>query len=89
MEKKKITWITFNSFLDTDLYVVKELAHYYEIDWHIIRSENDQFEYVKILESMRNIEGLTISLHVCGRRLRKLECIFYYNNLISNIKKNK
>ena len=51
-----ITWITFNAFLDTDLYIVKELTRYYSIDWHIIRSENDQFEYIDMLEEMKNIE---------------------------------
>lgn len=84
-----ITWITFNAFLDTDLYIVKELTRYYSIDWHIIRSENDQFEYIDMLEEMKNIDGLKINLHICGRRLRKIECVPFYNRLISNIKKSK
>ena len=42
MKKKHLIWITFNAFIDTDIYVVKELAKYYSINWYIIRSENDK-----------------------------------------------
>ena len=35
MEKKKISWITPDSFLDTDLPVVKALSDVYEITWII------------------------------------------------------
>lgn len=86
--KKKIAWITFNAFLDTDLYIVKELRYLYEIEWHIIRSENDRFEYLDILEDMQNSENLKISLHICGRRLRKLECVSYFYKLLKNIEKS-
>lgn len=82
---KMIAWITFNAFLDTDLYVIKELANYYKIDWYIIRSENDRFEYVDVLEKMKQIKGLTIHLCVCGERLRKLKCVPFYIKLIQKI----
>lgn len=85
--KRVIEWITFNAFLDTDLYIVKELAAFYCIDWHIIRSDNDKFEYMDILEDMKNIPDLQINLHVCGERLRKIKCIPYYNKLFSEIHK--
>lgn len=35
---KHIQWITFNAFIDTDIYIVKELAEFYSINWHVIRS---------------------------------------------------
>lgn len=88
MEKRSIAWITFNAFLDTDLYVVKELASYYKIDWYILRSENDKFEYIDMLEEMDSIEDLSIQLCVCGERLRKLKCISYYKKMLSKIKCN-
>lgn len=89
MENNCIAWITFNAFLDTDLYVVKELANYYKIDWHIIRSENDKFEYVTMLDKMKNIDNLTVNMHICGKRLRKLECVLFYQKLLRNIKKSE
>ena len=88
MVKKNIAWITFNAFLDTDLYVVKEISKYYNIDWHIIRSENDKFEYLSILRRIENENNLKIKLHVCGRRLRNIECVGYYNKLLSSVNKS-
>lgn len=82
---KKISWITFNAFIDTDLYAVRELAKFYQIDWHIIRSENDKFEYMDEVEMMTSIKGLTIKLHVCGKRLRMPSCISYYDRLLISI----
>ena len=88
MEKKNIVWITFNAFLDTDLYIVEELATFYNINWHIIRSGNDKFEYAEVLNNAKRIESLTVNLHVCGMRLRRPECILYYNKMLSEIKKS-
>lgn len=86
MKKNKIVWITFNAFLDTDLYIVKELASVYEIEWHIIRSENDRFEYIQEIEVIQNTTDIKVSLHVCGKRLRKLECALYYVKILNMIK---
>lgn len=86
MEKKVVVWITFNAFLDTDLYVVKELKKFYKIDWYIIRSENDKFEYLDVLEKMNNQDDLTVNLHICGRRLRKVECISFYRTMLAEIR---
>lgn len=85
MNKKQISWITFNAFIDTDLYIVKELAQFYKIDWYVIRSENDRFEYTNMIDEMNGQDDLSIHLCVCGRRLRKLECIFYYRKMLSSI----
>ena len=86
MEKKVVVWITFNAFLDTDLYIVKELKKFYKIDWYIIRSENDKFEYLDVLEKMDNQDDLTVNLRICGRRLRKVECILFYRAMLTEIR---
>ena len=89
MERYRIVWITFNAFIDTDYYIVKELMKYYDIEWHVIRSENDAFEYVDKMEALEGTEGINVSLHVCGKRLRKLSCAFYYYHMLSQIRKIK
>lgn len=89
MEKKRISWITFNAFIDTDLYAVKELTRYYKIDWFIIRSENDRFEYLDDITEMQKLDDLKIQLCICGKRLRKIGCISYYLKMINLIKKDK
>ncbi len=87
MKKYRIAWITFNAFMDTDIYIVKELANYYDIDWHIIRSENDKFEYLDELSELKEKKNLALNFHICGKRLRRPKCILYFGNMLSNIKK--
>ena len=45
MDKRKVAWITFNAFIDTDLYIVRELVRFYDIDWYILKSGNDKYEF--------------------------------------------
>lgn len=89
MEKKRIAWITFNAFLDTDLYVVKNLSQFYFIDWHIIRSGNDKFEYIDEIKKTNDKESLSVHLHVCGERLRMPSCAVYYMHLMDDINRTK
>ena len=89
MKKTNLIWITFNAFIDTDIYVVKELAKYYSIEWYIIRSENDKFEYLESINELKKESDMKIVLDVCGRRLRSFSCLFYYNKLFSKLKNKK
>lgn len=89
MDKKVIVWITFNAFMDTDLYVVRELARLYRIEWHIIRSKNDKFDYLNELQKLKEKENLSIQLHICGKRLRNLSCAVYFSKLLNEIKQTE
>lgn len=85
MSKSKIAWITFNAFIDTDLYIVRELAYYYEIDWYIIKSGNDKYEFVDEINELKTNTHLKIIFLQCGKRLRSLSCISFYNKLLNDI----
>ena len=89
MKKKHLIWITFNAFIDTDIYVVKELAKYYYINWYIIRSENDKFEYLDYIDNIKNTTDIKVELSVCGKRLRSFKSLIYYNKLLSKLNANK
>lgn len=86
---KKIEWITFNAFLDTDMYIIKELSKYYLINWHIIKSGNENIDYISEISELEKIDNLTVTVLECGKRLRKLECVRSYNTLLDNINKSK
>jgi len=88
MKKKKLIWITFNAFLDTDIYVVKELAKYYSIKWYIIRSENDKFEYLDSINEIKKTQDIEIELKVCGKRLRSFKSLFCYLKLLKREKES-
>ena len=82
---KKIAWITFNAFIDTDIYVIRELSNYYQIFWYIIKSGNDKFEYVKEIDELSGQTNIIVQKLQCGRRLRNLECISFYKKLLKEV----
>lgn len=88
MDKKiQLVWITFNAFIDTDLYIVRELIPYYQITWYILKSGNDKFEYVNEIEEIMADSRVTVYRLQCGNRLRSLGCIPFYINILKEINK--
>lgn len=85
MSKSKVAWITFNAFIDTDLYIVRELSYFYEIDWYILKSGNDEYEFVDEIKALKEKPTLRISMLQCGERLRSLSCISFYIKLLDSI----
>lgn len=86
METKiKIVWITFNAFIDTDLYIVRELIPFYKITWYILKSGNDKFEYVNEIEEIALDPRIKVYKLQCGNRLRSLGCISFYNKILNEI----
>lgn len=83
--QKKVAWITFNAFIDTDLYIVRELIPYYQITWYIIKSGNDTFEYQKEIDEIAADPGITVYQLQCGNRLRSIGCIAFYNKMLKEI----
>ena len=47
MNKKKISWITPDCFIDVDLPIINLLAKDYFIDWQIVIEKNKNIDYVK------------------------------------------
>lgn len=86
---RRIAWITFNAFIDTDLYIVRELAKFYDIDWYIIKSGNDKYEFVEEIKALTTITSLKVSMLQCGERLRSPRCISFYKKLFDNISKTQ
>ena len=85
MSRKNIAWITFNAFIDTDLYIVRELASLYNIHWFVLKSGNDRFEYRDEILAIGNNSEIDIEMLECGARLRSLECVSFYKNLFRKI----
>ena len=89
MGMRRVAWITFNAFIDTDLYIVRELANLYDIDWYILKSGNDKYEFVDEIKALKTIPSLKISMLQCGERLRSLSCISFYKKLLESISKSQ
>ena len=78
-------WITFNAFLDTDLYVVRALKEHYNIDWYILKSGNEKVDYSAEVAQMQKDAQLHVEVIECGKRLRMPECILSYRKLLKRI----
>ena len=89
MDKRKVAWITFNAFIDTDLYIVRELVRFYDIDWYILKSGNDKYEFVDEIEALKTIPSLKINMLQCGARLRSPSCIQFYKKLLKRISESR
>ena len=88
MDKSRLAWITFNAFIDTDLYIVRELAGFYDIDWYILKSGNDKYEFVEEIKALKEIPSLKVNMLQCGKRLRSPSCIIFYKKMLDSILKS-
>lgn len=87
MEKKKISWITPDSFLDTDLPVVKALSDVYEITWIITiahgKSQDDE-NFVRMQLKECKVD---LSFYYFQSRIRSPKHFFEVLNLIKRLKR--
>lgn len=82
---KRISWVTPEAYLDTDLYIIPLLCSYYEIDWHIV--SKGKTVYDKELKLLTGTKNLKISLDVVSSRIRSLKTLANYYKLAKEIKK--
>ena len=84
MNMRKIAWITPTAYLDTDIYIVEQLAKHYNIDWYIINRKNDKLDYFDTVERLSNAVNLQIVS--IGVRHRDFETLRQYWRLGGMIK---
>ena len=85
--KKRIAWITPSAYMDTDFYIVPLLCDAFDIDWFILYS--DKVPYQKEIESLKNINSLTIIPYQQKNRMRSLKTALSDIKLFSRIRRDK
>lgn len=72
--EERITWITPEYFLDTDIYVIKHLAPFYRIAWYIIHSDTQELGFKTEIDSLkdRRVKVVIYQLYPKGMDLRNL-----------------
>lgn len=88
---KTIVWVTPEYFIETDIYIVPELAKYFKINW--IVEHGNSLEQVPFYSDMQNLENVP-NLHIeyiMRPKGHPLSLIFwgYYWSFISKIKSYK
>lgn len=84
---KKISWVTPEAYLDTDLYIIPLLCPYYDIDWHVVSKGKTLYD--EELKHLRGTKKIKIFLDVISSRIRSLKTLVYYYRLAKEIKKKK
>lgn len=84
MERKKICWISPDSFLDTDTPVVKELASTYNIYWTVILKKNNSSDDVNFVKS--KLAGVPVNVEFYKLKTR-IRSPFHIKEIAQIIKK--
>ena len=84
---KRIAWITPESYLDTDFYVVPLLCKEFQIDWFIIYK--DKFPYQREIKDLGKIDNLAIHPYQQKYRLRSIQTAFSDMKLFLRIKREQ
>lgn len=87
MNKKRIAWITATCFLDTDIYIVPLMQKYFDVDWYILRKENEKIDYTKELETLKNTVS-HFEYTMIGRRNSSPDALVCYIRFLRRIKKS-
>lgn len=83
---KRISWITGDYFLDTDINIIRYLCSYYDINWIIIINRNSTIDYEKYVKSSLGTTHISLSFIYLKERSRSLKIIRTYYDIIKKAK---
>ncbi|QTE67046.1 glycosyltransferase family 4 protein [Clostridiales bacterium] len=87
-EKKRIAWITPEYFIETDIYVIDNLAPYYEIDWYIICSGKITKDFSEKINTIKE-NGTKVTYWLVEKKGMHPKNINHFIQLFKSIKKKK
>ena len=85
--KKKIAWIS-QTFVETDIYIVRLLCRTYDIEWHVLTQRGKSNEFERELHEMQSLSGLRIVRESVYRR-RDPRSLRDFFNIFKSVKKGK
>lgn len=84
---KRLSWISCDSFIDTDLQTIKRLKQYFKIKLFIVVGKRNTIDYEEMVkEALRNSD-VEVDYIYMSRRQRSLMNIITYMNIIVKAKK--
>lgn len=60
---KNISWVTPNYFLDTDIYVMRYLPEYFQVNWIITKKKGERLDYISLIDEIGKKENITIEIY--------------------------
>lgn len=81
---KKISWITPDYFIETDIHIVPELTRFYSIEWYIVYTTDIPF--YKTLSTLNDKENLKINYWKLPQsNMFSPKQISFYNSLVNSV----
>ncbi|MBO4602833.1 MAG: glycosyltransferase [Salinivirgaceae bacterium] len=84
---KTIAWVTPSYFLDTDLFVVKNICKFYHIDWFILKEKGCNLDFSIEIKTLADALNLTINILEHKRNRQFLSQLLFYFQLQQKMKK--
>lgn len=83
---RKISWITGDYFLDTDIVAIRNLCSFYKINWIIVISKSATIDYEKFVRNVLEGSKVSLSFVYLHQRSRSIKIISAYYDLIKRMK---
>lgn len=87
MIRKKIAWITVDSFIDVDLPIIPVLANKYDIHWYVVLGKNTDIDYYSLINDRVDKTKLMLTIIRLKNRIRNPFLCFEYIKLVLKLKK--
>lgn len=89
MQKRQISWITADYFIDVDLPIISELLKSYSINWIIVISKSCKIDYRDLINSYLFGADISIEYVYLKYRLRNPKIILDYIAVLKKVNKNQ
>ncbi len=87
LTKKRIVWITADSFIDVDLPILPIISKQYNIKWFVIISKNNSIDYSELIKYRIDEREIEISIVNLKNRIRSPFLAIEFLSLIQRIRK--
>lgn len=83
---KRISWISCDSFIDTDLQTIKRLCQFFNIKLFIVIGKNSPINYEQVVKDSLSNSDVVVKFIYLSRRQRSILNIFTYRQIITEAK---
>ena len=52
-KRKKLAWITIPAFISTDMFIIPEVAKYYQLDWYLLARKNEKIDFLEQAKQLK------------------------------------
>lgn len=73
----RLYWVTPNYFLDTDIYVMRYLPDYFQVNWIITKKKGERLDYNSLIDKICKKENIAIEVYELDGKRYGIKGFFY------------